>query len=240
MLADQLKKLGFSDGEAKVYLAALELGETSVARIAKKAGFERTTVYGFLDSLKKRGLISLSHHGKKTLYSAETPKKLKSEVEEKGKFIDALLPELLSIANVLDNKPSVHFFDSREGIYDVYRDTLRFEGQPMHIWMSSPWFDDEKFWRDYYMPVRIEKKIGIWAILPRNEETIPFAKEDAVSLRQTRMTSGNDFTSDILLYGKRNIAIVSFGDMTALVIESQRLYNTLRFIFQSHWDSLGK
>jgi predicted DNA-binding transcriptional regulator len=240
MLTDQLKKIGFSDGEARIYIAALELGETSVARIAKKAAVERTTAYGFLEALKKRGLISVSHHGKKTLYSAESPKKLRSEIEEKERFIDALLPELLSIANVLDKKPKVRFFDSREGIYDIYRETLRFEGVPIHIWMSSPWFDDERFWRDFYMPARIEKKIGIWAILPRNEETIPFAKEDAASLRQTRMTAGNDFTSDILLYGNRNVAIISFSEMTALAIESRPLYDTLRFVFQSHWDSLDR
>lgn len=238
MLVDQLKKLGFSDGEARVYLAALELGETSVARIAQKTDIERTTVYGFIDVLKKRGFISLSRHRKKILYSAENPKKLRAEIEERGKFVDALLPELLSITNVLSKKPTVRYFDSREGIYDIYRETLRFNGQPIYKWMSSAWFDDDLFWRDFYIPTRMEKKIGVWAILPRNEKTLTFVKEDALSLRQTRMTSGDDFVSDIMLYGGRGIAIFSFDEMTALVIESQRLYDTLRFIFQSHWDSL--
>lgn len=239
MLADQLNKLGFSDGEAKTYIAALELGETSVARIAQKAGLERTTVYGFLDNLKQRGLISLSHHGKKTLYNAENPKKLRVEVEEKEKFVDALLPELLSITNALDRKPKIRYIDSREGIYDIYRETLRFPGEPIRMWMSSPWFDDERFWRDVYMPTRIEKKIPLFAILPRNNETLPFAKEDAISLRQTRMTADDDFASDILLYGRRYIAIISFAEMTALVIDSAPLFDTLHFIFRSHWHSLS-
>lgn len=239
MLTDQLARLGFSDGEAKTYIAALELGETSVARIAKKASLERTTVYGFLDALKKRGLISLSHHGKKTVYSAENPKKLRAEAEEREKFIDTLLPELLSITNVLDHKPKVRYFDSREGIYDIYRETLLFPSEPMRMWMSSPWFDDERFWRDFYMPTRIEKKIPLFAIVPRNAETLPFAAEDPISLRQTRMTAGDDFASDILLYGRRHIAIISFAEMTALVIDSQPLYDTLHFIFRSHWHSLG-
>ncbi|MGB4834250.1 MAG: hypothetical protein WBP40_04425, partial [Candidatus Moraniibacteriota bacterium] len=203
-------------------------------------GLERTTVYVFLDSLRKRGLITHSKRGKRSVYIAESPKKLHAELEEKGRFLDALLPELLSLANVLEKKPRVRFFDSREGIYEIYRDTLQFEGMPMHMWMSSPWFDDETFWREFYMPTRIEKKIALWAILPRNEETIPFTKEDPTSLRQTRMTTGNDFSSDILLYGGRHIAIISFSEMTAIVLESKHLYDTLRFIFQSHWDSLGK
>ncbi len=240
MLANQLKKLGFSDGEAKVYLATLELGETTVARIAQKANLERTTTYTFLDNLKQRGLITHSKQGKKSIYSAENPKKLRSEIEEKGKFIDALIPELLSIANTIENKPSVRFFDSREGIYDIYRETLQFPGEPMRMWMSSPWFDDERFWRDFYMPTRIEKKIPLLAIIPRNDETIPFETENQTSLRQTRMTHGNDFTSDIMLYGRNSIAIISFNEMTALVIESKHLYNTLLFIWNAHWVSLQR
>ena len=107
------------------------------------------------------------------------------------------------------------------------------------MWMSSPWFDDEHFWRDFYMPTRIEKKIPLFAIIPKNAETLPFERENPTSLRQTRMTQGNDFTSDILLYGGRHIAVISFDEMTALVIDSRPLYDTLLFIFRSHWDALS-
>ena len=239
MLTEQLKKLGFNEGEAKVYLATLELGETSVARIAQKAKLERTTVYGFLENLKKRGLISISKRKNKTVYSAENPKKLKREIEEKGKSIEAILPELLSITNAIDKKPTVKFFDSREGIYDIYRDTLLYGGEKIQMWMSSPWYDDEKFWRDIYMPERIEKKILIKAIVPKTDEAIEFVKEDRISLRETRMTDSHNITADIVLYGKRNIAIISYKDMTGLVLESDSLFQTLQTIFEAHWNALS-
>lgn len=239
ILERQLTRLGFSEGEAKVYLAALELGETSVARIAQKAKVERTTTYLFLESLKKRGLIVLSKQGKKTVYSAENPKKLKSEVEERNAFVDALLPELLSITNAIDQKPKVRFFESKEEIYDIYRETLQFPDQPVRMWMSDPWFDDAEFWTDFYMPQRFQKKILMRAIIPKNEQTVGFAKEDSKQLRQTRMTDGDDFKADIMLYGGRNIATVSFSEMSALVLESKQLHDTLLFIFESHWESLS-
>ena len=238
LLERQLERLGFSMGEAKVYLAALELGETSVARIAKKAKVERTTTYLFLESLKKRGLVVLSKQGKKTIYSAESPKKLKTETEERGAFIDALLPELLSITNVIDHKPKVRFFESREGIYDIYRETLVFPDRPVKMWMSDPWFDDASFWTDFYLPKRFEKKILLQAIIPNNEHTTEFAKQDNKQLRQTRMTEGDDFTADIMLYGDRYIATISFKEMSALVLESKQMHDTLLFIFTSHWKSL--
>ena len=239
-MIQELIKLGFSEGEARVYVAALELGETSVARISEKSKIERTTVYGFLESLKKRGYLTVSMRGKKTVYSANNPKRLKNEQEEKSKLIESVLPELLSITNAIDNKPTVRYFDSKEGVFDVYRETLEYPNTPMRGWLSSAWYDSEKFWTEYYLPTRIEKKIPFYGIVPETEEMTDFVKDDQASLRQTRMVKGNPITADVMLYGKRSIAIMSFKESTALVIESTELFNTLSFIFKEHWQALSE
>jgi sugar-specific transcriptional regulator TrmB len=239
-MIQQLIKLGFSEGEAKVYTATLELGETSAARIAGKAKIERTTVYGFIESLKKRGYLTVSMRGKKTVYSANNPKRLKSEQEEKSKLIESVLPELLSITNAIDSKPTVRYFDSKEGIFDVYRETLEYPNTPMRGWLSSAWYDAEKFWTEYYLPTRIEKKIPFYGIVPETEEMTDFVKDDQKSLRQTRMVKGSPITADVMLYGKRSIAVMSYKESTALVIESTDLFQTLSFIFNEHWKALSK
>ncbi len=224
MLIEQLKKLGFSDGEAKVYISALELGETTVVRIAKKAKLERTTTYGLVENLKKRGLLSVHKKNGKTSLTAENPKKLKLEIEEKGNFVDRILPELLSITNTIDKKPVINFYEDKEGIYDIYRETLLFKNEPIHMWMSTPWYDDESCWRDFYIPKRLENKIALKAIMPNNDLNKSFSKDSPSTLRETRLVNTEDITSDIMLYGKRNIAIISFDEMTAITIESKNLY----------------
>lgn len=237
-MLEQLTKLGFTRDEGRIYLASLELGESTVARIATKAKIERTTAYSHIETLKKRGLISISRQGKRIIYTAENPKKLKIELEQKGKMLEGLLPELLSITNVIDNKPKIRFFDSREGIYDIYRETLDYSNQRMIMWMSSPWYDDEKFWRDYYMPTRIERKIHLRTIVPKNETSVSFKQEDRVSLRESRMADSHIITADIMLYGTKNIAIISYEESTAIVIESKKLFETLQTIFEANWLSL--
>ena len=239
-MLEQLIKLGFSKDEARLYLASLELGESTVARIAQKAKIERTTAYAHMENLKRRGLISMSKRNKKMVYSAENPKKLKIELEQKGMLLEGLLPELLSITNAIDAKPKVRFFDSKEGVFDIYRETLLYPDQRMYMWMSSPWYDDEKFWRDYYMPIRIDKKIHLSAIVPKNETSIAFTQEDKLKLRETRMTDADNIRADMVLYGTRNIAIISYEESTALVIESKKLFDTLKVIFQAHWMLLGQ
>ena len=240
IMIQQLIKLGFSEGEAKVFIATLELGETSVARIAEKTKIERTTVYGFIESLKKRGYLTVSMRGKKIVYSANNPKRLKLEQEEKIKLVESLLPELMSIANAIDKKPTVRYFDTEEGIFDIYRETLEYPNMAMHGWLSDPWYDTENFWTKYYLPLRIQKKIPFYGIVPETEEMSAFIKDDPASLRQTRTVKGNSITADIMLYGKRSVAIMSFKESTALVIESKEMFNTLSFIFKEHWKSLSE
>lgn len=50
-LEKQLQKLGFSDNEAKVYLALLEIGFTTTGAVIKKTGLHRNIVYETLDKL---------------------------------------------------------------------------------------------------------------------------------------------------------------------------------------------
>ncbi|MBI2590251.1 TrmB family transcriptional regulator, partial [Candidatus Berkelbacteria bacterium] len=47
----ELEELGFSENEARIYAANLELGPSTVADIARKAGVNRTTGYNILEVL---------------------------------------------------------------------------------------------------------------------------------------------------------------------------------------------
>lgn len=118
-----LEKLGLSEKEAKVYLAALELGASSVQKIAQKAKINRATTYVILESLKKKGLTTSYEQGKKTFFSAEPPqrlellvKNLEQEVNEKKSELVDILPQLKAIFNSSGNKPRVKFYEGKEGI----------------------------------------------------------------------------------------------------------------------------
>ena len=50
-----LKEFGLTSNESKTYLAALELGQTTVQELGKKAKIKRTTVYTTLEGLKQKG-----------------------------------------------------------------------------------------------------------------------------------------------------------------------------------------
>ena len=59
MITDILIKNGFTEKEAKLYMAVLEGGELTLAQAAKKAGLKRSTVYSLVEGMKKQGYVSL-------------------------------------------------------------------------------------------------------------------------------------------------------------------------------------
>ena len=140
-LLNELKEAGLSINEAKVYLASLELGESTIVRISQKSKVKRATVYLAIDSLKEQGLISFTKRKNKTLFFAEDPRKLQEKIEEKKEKIAKIMPELLSFSNLIDKKPKIKYFEGREPVKEIFRDLLNYPNQEL-----IGWFPDQSYW----------------------------------------------------------------------------------------------
>jgi sugar-specific transcriptional regulator TrmB len=75
--------LDLSEKEAKVYIASLELGLSTIQEIAGKSQISRSTTYEVIESLMEKGLMSALTKGKKKYFSAESPEKLMSLIDIK-------------------------------------------------------------------------------------------------------------------------------------------------------------
>lgn len=242
MRENDLQVMGLDEKEAKAYLALLELGEGSLGRLAAKSGIKRTTLYDIIESLKQKGLLSMSKQGKRTVYRAEDPRVFEEHLEEKRQRFAKLLPELLSVANFLETKPKIRYFEGDEGIKEVYRDTLNFPRQEMLAWVSEEaWnFDDREFLFEYYIPKRVAQKIWVRVIAPDLPRMHEYKQDDRKSLRKTRFVPASEFPLlvEIDLYGHNRIAVMAFAEKLGLIIESKKIYTTMKSIFEMNWKSL--
>ncbi|MEI6810975.1 MAG: helix-turn-helix domain-containing protein [Candidatus Nomurabacteria bacterium] len=243
MVPNDLKSIGLDEKEAVAYLALLELGESAMGTLVKKSKLKRTTLYDIIEALKEKGLVSISKKNKKVVYFAENPRKILEQIDEKKFSIEKMLPELLSISNILHKKPRIRYFEGIEGIKEVYKDTLRFPDQKLQAWVSEEMIHkfDKNFLDEYYTPKRLEKKIWVEVIAPNLPSISEYKGEDQKSLRVTRLIDSNKFPLDveISLYGRDNIGIMSFQDQLGLIIESESISKTLKSIFALQWESLG-
>jgi len=243
-IADKLKDLGFSENEIGVYLAGLELGETSIQRIAKKSGIKRTTTYHTVDYLKAKGLFSttLSKGAKK--YIAEDPRKLLEKIDTQRKNLEAIMPELLSVANFIDRKPQIKYYEGEQGIKEIYTDTLKYKNSEILAWVNSEAVSNFKidYLKNYYLPKRLENKIWVKAIAPETEEMKSYQSRDGQSLRKTRLINNKDisFNTEITIYGNSKVSIVDFKEGTGLLIQNIQIYETFKKIFETYWEMLPR
>ena len=76
MLYQQLVECGLTENEAKVFLAAMELGPSLASTLARKTGINRSTVYAVIQTLKHKGLLSSFEKQGITYFSPADPEVL--------------------------------------------------------------------------------------------------------------------------------------------------------------------
>ena len=77
----ELKRIGFSDKEARVYIAILALGQGDVTDIARRSALKRSIVYVVLEHLLGQGAVSIVPGTKIKRYSASDPEVLLQKSE---------------------------------------------------------------------------------------------------------------------------------------------------------------
>ena len=150
MFENDLKQLGLSDKEAKVYLAVLELGPSTATQIAQKAEINRPTAYVQIENLMKLGLMNSHEKGKKTYFVAEPPERLQelvrknqTEIEERGRRLKEILPELQVLFDSAEERPKVRFYEGKEGLKAINEDVFRIKKQEILSIYSADFY--EKF-----------------------------------------------------------------------------------------------
>lgn len=242
MLQKELENAGLSQSEAKTYLALLELGETNISRISKKAGNKRSTTYLIMDSLKLKGLAHSFKKKGRSVFYAEDPRLLEEKLEERKKAIGRIMPQLLSIANVMDRKPAIRFYEGKDGLRDLFKDILKYPDQEVLEWYSESYAThfDEEFFSKYFTPRRVKNKIWVRAILPDNEIIRKLIVNNEKQLRQTKLLDPAKYhiAIEMNVYAQNKISIISFEEEIGLIIESQKIHDSMKNLFELMWEMI--
>ena len=236
-----LQQFGLEGKKADVYLALLELGSAKVTEIAKKAEIKRTTCYDVLQDLEKNGLVYKTAQGKKTIFVAEDPKKLEKKIQEKERLLNEFLPELRSIYNVKGVKPKIRFYEGKEGLREVYMDTLNYKGEFLAFASEDVVSVLGHDWVENYLRARVKKNIHVRAIMPKTSliKEKYFAR-DREQLRISKLINPDKypFSIEINIYGHQKVAFMSSKERIGLIVEGLEIHKTMRSIFELLWDHL--
>ena len=244
-----LEEYGLSERKAKIYLAALELGESGVSEIAQKAQIRRSGTYYLIESLVEEGLFYRTHKGDKRFYKAVEPKTLLEMAEHRHELIQKNIGALQMLSKSSTAKPTIHVYEGIEGIKRAYEKMLLKKNAKMYAF--SPFSTAEKqiifYGKEYvkwgleYIKKRAHKNIFVYDIAEDSPEARERQAHDEEELRETRLISKQNFplTNEIDIF-ENTITIISYKELTAITIESRDIAFTLKSIFKLSWSAARK
>lgn len=234
-----LKNLGFSDNEAKVYLAALETGLAAAQDIADKAKLKRTTTYSVLDVLVEKGFILKTQKEGKNRYVAESPDNLIGIFENYQKELKKALPELKAIYNIKQIKPKVLFFEGKPGIKKIYYDTIEEKPDVILEWNTPEIYETFPDFIPEYLNLRRGKGIRARRIGPDDVNYQERKKNDKEDMSITKLLPIEEYNIpvEINIYNNK-VAFMSYGDEMGLVIESKVIADAMRTIYKLFWKKI--
>jgi len=253
MLQKELVNLGLTDKEAKVYLAAIQLGASTVQKISQKSDVNRATTYVIIEHLMEMGLMSTYDEGKKTFYVAEKPDRLAEYFKEKDKELKDklsrlkdILPEMTSLYNDFSDRPRVKYYEGVEGLKTVQKDFSDSLKEKEVIYTFLP-YDEfysvkplvEKLTR--YRKKRTAKGITMKVIYTSSKGKLPEFEKEAKKILQEFKYVDHDkypFSGGMNIYGDKVFMIDYRGNLGAIIIENKTLADTLRFVFEMIWEKL--
>jgi sugar-specific transcriptional regulator TrmB len=244
MQIETLKKLGFSDKTAKVYLALLRLGPSSVRSLADASGLNRGTTYDALKWLQDADVVTFYKKESKQQFVAEHPDHLhrmvatqQDSLRRVDQELDKLIPELSALHSRNGERPVARYYEKRnikeiledvletcerdtEGLYRIYSAV----GIREYLYDNFPTFSD----------ARIAKGISVKVIAIGEGGELRGMDE-----RKWLKTKPGTPTYIILYPGKTAyISLNAKKEPIGVVIENDGVYETQKAVFETLWNTL--
>lgn len=241
-MAREVMRLGFSEKEAAVYVALLQLGEAGVNDIARASGVHRASTYDTLESLGKMGLVTAYTEKEQRRFSAEPPERLLSvlhlqrrELAMREAFAERLLPRLAAVHTVHDAKPRIRYIEGINGLRNMQREYELCEGDIIQLVGFDAFcaLEDRKMTGDHRaMLHRVPRRVRTMLV---TERQLPSPGPGA-EIRQVSPALVQAM-GEVTVWGDRVILFSYANGIIAIEITSSAIASTVRAALELAWKT---
>ena len=235
-----LKQFGLNEKQARVYLATLELGAATAAKIADKARLPRPTCYDVLSSLVRQGIASSFATKGVRHFSVDDPKKIVNLAEQNFCNLKAVLPQLEAIYGLAKERPTVRFYQGKEGMKQVFEEMLSDKKDILAFSSADDLFKCLGGYWPKFIEKRRKSKILVRAILRDSPKARERQQLGPQELRVVKLIPSQfSYHGAIFIFGCK-VAFFSFlKDYVAVVMESSELADVERSALEYIWQQAG-
>jgi sugar-specific transcriptional regulator TrmB len=239
---EYLRKIGFTDGEIRVYKAILKLSKSTIGPISKAAKVTPSKTYPILDKLIKKGLISKIKHDRTLYFSANNPDRLltyldekKNELENQRQRIEQELPILRSIpkeriteARVLTGVGGLKTF------YEEHNRILLASDKTFRVFSFEEDWNREDVKRFIQKQDLIRKKLGINVEVMANKKIQNYIDPKNYKLVKIKFTEQDIPVGTVV--SPSQIALMTWvEEPIIIVIDSKEIGESYTKFFKSLW-----
>ena len=243
-----LESVGLTPGESKVYLALLELGESTTGPIITNSGVSASKVYRILESLSKKGLVS--HITKESIkyFNASDPHRLidfldeeETKVRGNKERITQFLPELLMKKSASGKAPVAEIYEGKKGFVTAHKKLLSGVG-PGELYYAINTKEASEimhnYWKEFHIertkkniPMRILYEAESWSINQKGKEREKRELYFPKLLPRGMIVPGNIDLSE----GSCLISIMGFDGVITILLQDKKIVKSFIRYFESLW-----
>lgn len=242
-LSTAVEDLGFSEKEARVYLALLQTGPCSAYQAAKRSGLKNATSYVVLDALVEKNAVTKIPKSKAVHYVATDPVELFALARSRFERAQAALPELRTLVQSDSRVVHASYYEGLPQIKLMYNKLLdEIPGETLHAFFAHGRDTPKELW-DYWSELNREmmkRKIKIRAVTTAHETTKAYLNYTKVpkEFMEIKGLPEKIYSSNISIEIYKNVTqIVSHRYEQAILIDNPDIANVLRQIFEIVWKT---
>jgi len=233
-MKEQLKEIGLTENESKIYVSLLELGPSNAGLISRKSGLHRRVVYDTIEMLIQKGLVGYIVKNNVKLFQASNPKRILEIIEERKNKIEEVMPKMLDFYTKTKEKEETNFYKGKNGLKTVMEDQLESSKKNKEILIigGSPIaYEILQFYFKWFDKRRVENKIKTRVIFNKTDKklNIPYSEIKFLPDKYSSPLAVNIYGDKValILWSKEN--------PLAIVIKNKEISDGYRKYFELMW-----
>lgn len=241
-----LRAIGLTNSEIKVYLALIKLGLSSKGAILKEARIAPSKIYHVLDKLMHKGLVSLIIKNNVQHYAAAAPQRIhdfleqkKNELEQQEQLINRMLPTLEALQKQHTSPTRAELFIGWKGLETVYSSVLACmkKGQTAYVLGASQGSDPKKtkrFFTKYSLKAK-QQNLRVHLLFNENARGYVQEIEQEASITLTKKFLFKTTPVEIAVANNITAIIILKTEPITILIHDQETADSFITYFQELW-----
>jgi sugar-specific transcriptional regulator TrmB len=141
-IQDNLLEFGFSSNEVEIIVALTKYGAMTILEISKNTTLARTSVYNYIESLSRKGIITMVIDNYTKKYQVVDPDQIENLLMNKRKqSIQKTSQLLLQIQNTKDQSNEITITKGLENIKKIYSELLNSKDRSSYLVKGGNYYE---------------------------------------------------------------------------------------------------